>query len=75
MKITFELADNILEETELNALSFISETTKQMLAREVRRQLTDVYMEKAEFEDLGITKEELKKAVLEKMAERAIENL
>lgn len=73
MKLIIELPNNLLEEGQIDSLAFLSGTMKQLVAQEVKRQLVDEYMRRStSFTSLGITKADLKKAVLEKMAEEAV---
>ena len=72
MKITFELKDNILDEDSINNLSFLTQTVRKEVARSVENKLAEIYLSKAKFEDLGITKEDIKAAVLDRIVERAL---
>lgn len=72
MKITFELKDNILDEDSINNLSFLAQTVRKEVARSVENKLAEIYLSKAKFEDLGITKEDIKAAVLDRIVERAL---
>lgn len=74
VKVIFEFDDNLIEETYMESTLFFNEKLKQVVAREIKKQLVDEYVKKLpDFGDLGITKEELKQEVLERMAERALE--
>jgi len=72
MKITFELKDNILDEDSINNLSFLTQTVRKEVARSVENKLSEIYLSKAKFEDLGITKEDIKAAVLDRIVEKAL---
>ncbi len=76
MKVTFELPDNLLTSEEADTLVFFSSTWKQLIAQEIKRQLVDRYIKShPDLEGLEIDKAELRKAVTERMADRAIERL
>lgn len=73
MKLILELDTNLLDEAQLGVLPFLADEVKTYVAREVRDQLVAAYIEKLpSFGELGITKKELKAAVLDKMAEKAV---
>ena len=75
MKLIIELPDNLLDMDSFEFLGFLNEKMKDTITREVKEQLFDKYLAQYELTDLGITKKELRKAVIEKMAEKAVEKL
>lgn len=76
MKITFEFNDNILEETKLEATLFFNEKLKQVVARTIKKELVDYFRDRQpDFGDLGITKDDIKKTVIDLMAQEQVEKL
>jgi len=70
MKVTFEFDDNIIEETELESTLFFNKKLKNYVGRKLKDEIVEIYKKThPKFDDLGITKEEIKKAVIEKIAE------
>lgn len=74
MKIIIELPTNILDSDQLDSLSFIKETVRDEVAKRVKEQLVDIYLqERPDFSDLEITEQEIKDAILDRIAETYME--
>lgn len=75
MKLIIELPDNLLDMRSLEMLGFLNEKMEQAISREIKEQIVDRYIEQFGLDEIRIDKKELKQAVVEKMAERAIDRL
>lgn len=72
MKITIELPNNILQDEEINRLSFLKESVRDVVERKLADLIANEFGKTITFKDLGITKSELKEKVLSQLADQMV---
>ena len=75
MKIQIEIPDGWLDEKKLGNLDFIVKTCRQEMQRILMDAFTKKIFKQMKTPKITITEKELKKAVLDKMVEKAIVNI